>query len=342
MLKKRIKQELHIPDKPFIELAALHLFDALVYLLLIFAMVTFFEVFYLFSANSLEETRQVFIFSMIFDFALLGVAFAFCWVSGRRIVPELEKFDSLTKYRFLMIRPFTLNAMVIILFFILLFLPSTLSGELLIQTIGNLLLWKIQYFHMGVVIGLFGIIFGFSLLSISDERVTEINFALFEDFEVIGERDNRQIGASKSQALVLKSLMKRIVYQTEKTVNQCLDICKDFPTEFYRPFTTISLTAILGNTKQNKIAKAWVGELGNIVMENRIGDSAKAKFILEHLEKVENDPILNDFRNIQDTFGFQYSFEHSRKKLSRTWERRIVLISGIATIVLSIKTIFGF
>ena len=342
MLKKKIKRELHIPDRPFLELVALHLFDVLTGLLLILAMFAFFEVFYLFSANSLEEARQVSIFFATSNFSLTGVSFVFCLVSGWRIIPELEKFDSLTKYNFLMIRPFLLNAMVFSLFFMLFFLPLTLSGEFLTQAIGNLLFWKIQYFYMGFIIGLGGIIVGFTFLSISDERETAMNFALFEDFEVIGERYNRQIGVSESQARVLKSLMKRIVYKTEKAVNRCLDVCKDFPTEFYRPFTRISLTAILGNTKQNEKAKAWVSELGNIVMEKRIGDTAKSKLILEHLEKVENDQSLNDFRKIQDTFGFQYSFEHGRKRLSKTWERIIVAISGIATIALFIKAILGF
>jgi hypothetical protein len=80
-------------------------------------------------------------------------------------------------------------------------------------------------------------------------------------------------------------------------------------------------------------AKEYITGLGDILMEKRIEDSSKAKMILEHLEKVENDQSFSSFRKIQDTFGLQYSFEHFRKRFGKGWQITLGVLTVLALII---------
>ena len=100
--------------------------------------------------------------------------------------------------------------------------------------------------------------------------------------------------------------MEPIVAEAEKALNSGLDICEEFPSNFYRPFTTLSLAVFLGNKVQNEKAKKYVAQLGDIIMEKN--GVMKSKLIIEYLERVEDDQSFDNFRKIQDKFGFQYAF----------------------------------
>lgn len=335
ILEKRVKQELHIPDKPFLELVAFYLPDIFKGFLSIYFVAMLFESLFLFEANSQAGVTQVVAYSMIFYGSLMFFSFGFCFFSNWEIIPKIEKFDSLTKYKFLMFR----GAITKVFNFLLLLSVSSLLFVFLQTDISNILksslvMLQINGFIVGLTMGLFSFMFPFTLVQINKKEVETSNFALFEDFEILGKYYNEQIlGVSKTHVLALKFLMNQIVNRTEKAVNQCLDIYEDFPTEFYRPFTTISLAAILGNIIENQKAKAWVGELGNIIMDSRIDDSSKTKLILNHLSEVDNDENLKNFRKIQDKFGFQYSFEHNRKRLNGTGQMFVSIFTIIGSIV---------
>jgi hypothetical protein len=293
----------------------------------------FFEGMALFPIESKTEVTLVFQYSAYFYCALMifGLVFTFGYVY--KIVSKIKEFDSITQYKYLMTRRLAINAM---LFLMIIFL--CLSAVFWAVTglkpdiADSLTMNKINGLFVSYMFGIFDAFLPLMFLPTSQELDIELNFTLIQDFETIADYN-----AFWTPAYVLKSLMKPIVHESEKTLNHCLDIGKEFPSNFYRSFNTLCLASILGNTEQNMKAKEYITGLGDILREQQTEDSSKAKMILEHLEKVENDKSFISFRKIQDTFGFQYSFEHFRKRLGKGWQIVLGVLTVLALIVEILK-----
>jgi hypothetical protein len=328
-LKERAKRELHIPNKPLRVLGPFYLYDIYALLLMIAFVALFFEGTALFSVESKTDVTLVVQYSAYFYGALMIFGLVFCFGYAYKVVSKIKEFDSITQYKYLMARRLVINAVIFLMIIFVCFFAVFLSVTSLKPDIADsLTLNRINGLFVSSIVGIFGVVFPWMFLPISQEQEIELDLTLIQDFETIADYN-----AFWTPAYVLKSLMKPIVHESERTLNHCLDIGKEFQSNFYHSFNTLCLVSILGNTEQNMKAKEYITGLGDILMEKRIEDSSKAKMILEHLEKVENDQSFSSFRKIQDTFGLQYSFEHFRKRFGKGWQITLGVLTVLALII---------
>lgn len=339
-LKEKIRLELGIPNKPFHEIVASNLNDVYDLFLFISLFTLFVEGLATFSVNSEADAHLTLEISMFFYASLFVVSLVFSFRLAPRIASKIKESDALATYEYLMTRNTVLNSTIV-------WMAVTLSAYAIFSLVTGLKQNIVDSLTSTKMTGLFiSAVFGIAVTFIpwiyvmlsqvdgSELNFTELNFTLIKDVETIAKHNTYW-----TPAMVLRSLMKPIVHETERTLNHYLEIGKEFPAKFHHCFTTLCLVSVLGNAEENQKAKKYIAELGDILKEKR-QDSSEAKMILEHLERVENDESFSSYRKMQDTFGFQYSFEHFRNRLGKSGQIILTVLTAVVLIVELIKYIF--
>ncbi len=186
------------------------------------------------------------------------------------------------------------------------------------------------------LIGL-GLLFMIFYVSLKTSKEIELSFSAIADYENIAQ----ELSRPKSYVtvppiypcVVWNFCMKQIVFKLEDRVKRHIGVSKKFSSEFYEPFNIVSFAAIVGNNKQKEKAKDWIVELGLIATEKRIAPANKIKFIVDHLEKIEDEKDFDDFRNIHDSFGFHYDFEHDEKRVFRLISKVVGTFTSIGQLI---------
>lgn len=311
--KEQIKQKLLFFSKSFREIVETNLYNIFSLNLLVLFCVTVFTVAFIFGTKPQSGLTQIGIFYPIFLIILVGANFVFIRLYvPRRIVSRIEQCPSRSRYDLLILHKATSKLLVlgviVSCFAIGLHQSAMAAGSDIAQ---NFIIEKA--FSSVLFVGMSTFLVGFMYLSIclAKEKETQYCFEVAQDFENIRDNSNQSLYSSTN---VWKFLMRQIVYATESTVRDCLKTSETFHSDFYKPFNTISLAAILGNDEEKKKAKERVAELGNIVTKKNTEDTAKTGSIIEHLEQMEKNECFHRFRLAQEKYGFQYDFEHGWKK----------------------------
>jgi len=313
--------KLRIPNKSFQEIVATNLYNIFQWNLMALFIALLFAIVLFSGAKVQGELTQISSYYLVF-FAILIIAnlVFVCFYVPRRIISRIEGCPSKTRYDILILH----RATVRLLLFGVIVTSFAIGLDWLAETIGqgvaqNLLLQKAYTFitYVGMATFVLGFLYVFPV-SVGKEKEAQLSFETIQDFENIAGDKNRQSMSIYWSINVWKFLMRQIVYATESTVRECLETSEEFHSNFYKPFNTISLAVILGNSEQKRKAKEWVAKLGNIVTENETEDSAKTELIIEHFEQVEKNECFRGFQLAHDKYGFQYDFEYGWKKLGAT------------------------
>ena len=282
--KKRINQELDIPEMPFGEKIAFIIPDIYSGLLVIQILAILFEAIFIFSTTSQSEAMQIGKNATYFSAILFVFFFLLCSYYYFRSFPKFDTFNPVTKYKLLKMREQMKGISILtIVVMVVYFTFSTVTASVS-QIFGDLLTAQITSLASPIVMGSVVFISPLLLLVINNDG-NALNFLLIQDFESIEEyflgheakpqRTYENRAFLKSWSGVWLSLIEPIVHQTESSIKECLCSSPEFSEDFYKPFSTITLAVILGDNTQRKNAKDWLAKLSNILNEGRIRDSLK-------------------------------------------------------------------
>lgn len=339
---KRLREKLRLQNKSFQEIVTTNLYGIFVWNLIILAFASTIAFLFVPSmAQSRTESAQTITnyetFLKAFPIIFAAINAILVYYARRKIAGKIERSSLKIQYHALLLREGTLKLLMLSL--ILTLLSPCLNS--LATTVGqnvaeNLLLQKGSDALLSLGISLFLLAFIYLFVSAMEEEEAVLSFRVIQNFEKV----TRNTASTYSVVNVWKFLMKRIIHATENMIRGYLETFEVFHSDFYKPFSTISLAAVLGDSEQRGKAKEWVADLGKIVMK-KSKDPTRVRLIIRHLDYVEKDEIFRSFQSMQDKYGFQYDFEHGRKKLTGALGKIVVpLLSAVEAIIVIIELLF--
>ena len=337
MCLKRIKQKSQILNRPFRETVEANLYDIFVSFLVFSVLAFLLDAAAVLNSQSETDLSSVNLIFIVFVavFCLSYWFFNLFYVAPR-ILSKIKRSRSMLKYNALRVRNRSVRTVLIGLSVSIssAFLFVSIAGAMGVKTESSLIFDKIRtiFLHFSVLLVLISLASSSASIPISTHEDVELSFDIIQDFDKIAS----EMKPSQTPCDIWNFCMRYILNDLEREVKQQLGISEDLVPSFYKPFSVVSLAAVIGDDKQRRTAKEWIADLGKIVTSHKTKDTTKTRLIIEHLEKADKDSNFQDFQHLQEKYGFQHDFSSGWKRLkalSRNQSIALFLVPIIELIV---------